>query len=287
MHARRDQPDYRPAKLVDPPLRHISVGNPEPWQDDVGFLDGTQHVELLGYAGTRTLVGAIVRAAVRLRHHRSLHLAVEQYQRLILGRADALDAMNGTPPGYDAVVLEGDHEPHPIRDLELARAMVDRARSALEIAVAREFRDSSDRHDASPAPWLVVDGSLAATPDWGMDARMVGVVKSHAVLPFKDDELETYLTLPRGHRTSLFMPGSRRVTPLYAWGLRLHDFAGHDLFHGLVRIEAPATDATRAVADIISRRLMAERSPLSNDPRADRLLYGIHDVERFLRARGA
>jgi hypothetical protein len=37
----------------------------------------------------------------------------------------------------------------------------------------------------------------------------------------------------------------------------------------------------------LSRHLLAERAPLANDARADRLLYGIHDVERFLRAQGA
>jgi hypothetical protein len=159
--------------------------------------------------------------------------------------------------------------------------VVDKARAALEIAVAAAFR-------ATAADcWLLVDGSLAASPDWANDARMLGVVKSHASLPFAGPDLEVYLTLPQGHRSSIFQPESRRVTPLYAWGLRLHDFTGRDLFYGLVRVEATATEATLAAADAISRHLLAERAPLADDRRADRLLYGIHDVERYLRARRA
>ncbi len=50
--------------------------------------------------------------------------------------------------------------------------------------------------------------------------------------------------------------------------------------------EYRAATETRALADVISRRMLAERAPMSKDPRADRLLYGIHDVERYLRASG-
>ncbi len=280
VHGRRDDAEYRPATLLDPPLRHLHVGDAEPWAEDVAFLDGTQHAELIGYVGTAPIVAAVVRAAVRLRHDRKFSLAAERARRLVVGRRDALDAFGELPAGYEAVLIDDESDPHPVRDAQSARGLVDRARAGLEIEVAREFR--SGRHC-----WLIIDGSLAASPDWSTDPRMIGVVKSHAMLPFMGDELETYLTLPRGHRTSLFAPESRRVTPLYSWALRLHDFAGRDLFHGLVRIEAPATDETRDLADMISRHLLAERAPMSNDPRADRLLYGIHDVERYLGAQGA
>ena len=275
VHGRRDDAEYRPAVLLDPPLRHVAVGAPERWNEDVAFLDGTQHAELIGYVGTLAVIGAVVRAAVRLRHERKLGLAVERCRRLVVARREALAAFGDLPTGYEPVVMDEAVEPHPIRDAQSARGLVERARAGLEIDVARAFR-------AGHASWLIVDGSLSASPDWTADPRMIGVVKSHAMLPFTGDELETYLTLPQGHRTSLFRPESRRVTPLYSWALRLHEFAGRDVFHGLVRVEAPATEATRAGADTISRYLLAERAPLSNDPRADRLLYGIHDVERYL-----
>lgn len=283
VHGRRDDAEFRPATLVDPPLRHLPVGAPEPWTDDVAFLDGTQHAELIGYVGTLAIVGAVVRAAVRLRHARRLGRAGERCRRLVIARREALERFGELPAGYEALVLDDDEAPHPIRDAQAARGLVDRARAGLEIDVAGAFRAVASARET----WLVIDGSLAASPGWSEDPRMIGVVKSHAMLPFLGDELETYLTVPQGHRTSLFMPESRRVTPLYSWALRLHRFAGRDLFHGLVRVEASATDRTRALADMISRHLLAERAPLSNDPRADRLLYGIHDVERFLAAQGA
>lgn len=277
---RRDQAGYRPSRLLDGTLAHHPLGDAVPWSEPVAFLDGTQHVELLGYIGTMPLVAAVVRAAVRRREDRRMALAVQSVRRVVIAHEAALAAFGTALDGHDTLMLDGDDAPHPIRDVERAHALVDRARGALELAVARDYRTSH------PDGWLLVDGTLTASPDWSRDPRMLGVVKSHAVLPFEGDALEQYLTLPYGHRTSLFQPGSRQVAPVYAWGLRLHPFAGQDLFHGLVRIEAAATDETVAQADRLSRHLMAERAPRSADPRADRLLYGIHDVERFLRAQG-
>lgn len=311
VHGRRDEAEFRPAALVESPLRHIPVGEPEPWREDVAFLDGTQHVELIGYAGTQPIIAAVVRAAVRLRSGRVLTSAADGVRRLVIARGDALNTLSDVGDAFEMIEYNEADEPHPIRDLQGARGLVDRARAALEIEVARAFRggehlvltpsaargrDLQNLSNGEPGGpslrsgrgvWLIVDGSLAATPEWGHDPRILGVVKSHAMLPFMGPELETYLTLPKGHRTSIFQPESRRVTPLYAWALRLHDHAGRDLFHGLVRIEAPATEETLANVDLISRHLLAERAPLSNDPRSDRLLYGIHDVERYLGAQGA
>ena len=267
-------------RLVEGPLRAIPVGDATPWTDPVGFLDGTQHVELLGYVGTDPVLGADVRAAVRVRRERRLALATEVYERLVVGRARALDALaSSLPATVRSIPVVDDEPPHPIADAERAHAIVDRARTALEIEVARRFRATD------PSTLLLVDGSLATSPDWARDARMLGIVKSHATLPFADEALHTYLTLPVGHRSSIFAPESRQVAPVYAWALRLHAWEGRDLFHGLVRIEAPATEHTLAQADAWSRGLLAERAPLSADRRADRLLYGIHDVERYLRAR--
>ena len=92
--------------------------------------------------------------------------------------------------------------------------------------------------------------------------------------------------LPPGQRTSVFAPRSRSVAPVCAWALRLWPWEDRDLFHGLVRVEVAPACADSATADLLSRRLLAERAPLSTpDPRWDRLLYGIHSVEQYLRAR--
>jgi|CXWL01.1.fsa_nt_gi hypothetical protein len=277
---RRDQAGFRPSRVLEGSLAHHPLGAPVPWQEPVAFLDGTQHVELLGYVGTVPVIAAVVRAAVRQRESRRTHLAVQSVRRLVISRTEAFVALGDALAGHELLALEGEEAPHPIRDMERAHAVVDRTRGALELSVARAYRATA------PDVWLLVDGTLTVSPEWSNDVRMLGIVKSHAVLPFEGEALETYLTLPAAHRTSLFQPGSREVAPVYAWGLRLHAFAGRDLFHGLVRIEAAATDATRAAVDTLSRHLLAERAPLAADPRADRLLYGIHDVERFLRAQG-
>lgn len=278
---RRDDATYRPATLVDGPLRHVPLAPPIGWAEPVGFLDGTQHVELLGYVGTHPVVAAVVRAGVRLRTERRLRAGPSDTQRLVIGHPEALSRLGDVRDGERVVALATDEPPHPVRDLDRAHAEVDRARGALELAIAGAFRT------AAPHTWLVVDGSLAASPDWARDERMVGVVKSHASLPFEGPELETYLTLPVGHRTSLFRPQSRQVAPVLAWGLRLWPWEGRDLFHGLVRIEVADTERMARVTDLLSCHLLAERAPLAADPRADRLLYGIHDVERWLRAQGA
>lgn len=278
---RRSDATYRPARLIESPLAHLAVGTPLAWAEDVAFLDGTQHVELVGYLGTTPVIAAVVRAAVRLRHQRRLSAAVVAERRIVISRPETLVQLGQVLDGHDAIASDADEAPHPIRDFERANAVVDRVRGELEIRVAREFRFGG------AAPWLIIDGSLSASPDWASDTRMIGVVKSHASLPFEGDELETYLTLPAGYRTSVFAPQSNQVAPVYAWGLRLHDFTGRDLFHGLLRIEVTATEASSASADLLSRHLLAERAPLANDARADRLLYGIHDVERFLRVQGA
>lgn len=277
LYGSRDALEYRPARLVETPLRHIDPGPPLAWDDDVAFLDGIQQTELLGYVGTSPLLGAIVAAAVRRRSARRLSAATETRRHFVIGRQEALDALAVARTGFTALTLDDSAEAHPLRDLERARVEVDRARVTAEVEVARRFRASD------PDTWIVVDGSLAVSPLFSTDRRAIGVIKGHAVLPFAGADLETYLTLPRGMRTSVFVPASQRVTPVYSWALRLADFAGRDLFHGLVRVEM----ASDCDADMVSRHLLAERSPRARDPRADRLLYGVHDVERYLEARSA
>jgi hypothetical protein len=94
--------------------------------------------------------------------------------------------------------------------------------------------------------------------------------------------------MPEGHRSSVFEPGSRRFAPVYAWGLRLWSWEHRDLLFGLVRVEAARGPATLAAADQWSRWILAERAPVSApDARWDRLLYGVHNVEEYLRARQA
>lgn len=275
---RTEEAATRPATLIeDQQVRSRPVGPATPCPGPLAFLDGVQQHQVVGYAGSSPLVAATVAAAVRLRTGRELKTVVELQERLLLGRPAAL-AEAPAVPGYRPIALPDDDPEHPIRDLDAAVAEVDDARSRLEVAAGDQFRRRSDG-------WLVVDGSLAQSPNWAEDGRMLGVAKSHATLPFEGADLATYLRLPEGHRSSVFQPASRRVAPVYAWGLRLWDWTGRDLLFGLVRVEAAPREDTMARADEFSRWLLAERSPISApDARWDRLLYGIHSVEAYLRA---
>jgi len=277
---RTEEACIRPARLVeDPTLRCRPVGTAEAWPDPLAFLDGVQRMHLVAYAGAAPIYVGEIAAAVRERRGARLKTVVEDRRRIVIARPRALATAGDALEGLATLGLPEDEPPHPVRDLTLASRALDRARGRLELELGRRFRLDSDS-------WLLVDGSLAESPEWATDPRTIGVSKSHATLPFEDGDLDLYLRLPPGYRTSIFAPQTRSVAPVHAWALRLWDWEGKDLFHGLVRVEVSPGNGVPATADLISRRLLAERAPLSTpDPRWDRLLYGIHSVEQYLRAR--
>lgn len=279
---RSEEACVRPATLVEGSvLRTLPVGPPEPWGETVAFLDGVQRSELVAYAGAAPIIHAEVAAGVRERTNSRLATVAVERKSLVLGRPSGLAAAGAALNGLTTVALPEDEPPHPARDLANASRSIDQARGALERAVAARYRARSDA-------WLIVDGALSESPAWAEDPRILGVAKSHATLPFEGEDLERYLHLPYGHRSSVFKPASRSVAPVYAWALRLWSWEGRDLFHGLIRVEVAPANGSPATADLISRRLLAERAPISTpDPRWDRLLYGIHSVEMCLRAGAA
>lgn len=268
-----------PAALIEAgPVRSVAVGAPEAWPGTVAFLDGTQRVEVVAYAGASPLIGAHIAAAVRERTQREFRTVQSARRSLLLGRPEVLAQVGPLPSDIEKIALPADAPTHPLRDIETARHEVDRARVALERRMGDAYRKAAPH-------WLVVDGTLSDTPAWASDARMVGVAKSHATLPFAGPDLVTYLHLAEGHRSSIFQPASRREAPVYAWGLRLWSWTGRDVLYGLVRVEARAHADTLAFADTLSRWILAERAPISApDGRWDRLLYGIRGVEDYLRA---
>ena len=150
---------------------------------------------------------------------------------------------------------------------------------------ARLLVPMDDARTRLPDGWLLIDGALSDSPVWAADRRMIAVSRSHATLPFDGRDLERFLRLPMGHRTSIYSPETRSLAPVRQWALRLWPWEGKDVFHGLVRVEVAPDNATPELADTFSRRLLAERAPISTpDHRWDRLVYGIHSVERYLRA---
>jgi hypothetical protein len=276
--------DYRLTKstlLEDPRLTARVVGPPEACPEPIAFLDGAQRYEVIGYLGTLPLVAAILSAAVRLRSGGSFTTVERVERRVLVGRPEALAAVGGAGggmAGVEPLEVDGEDRLHPLKELENARRAIDSARAALEHQVGARYRRG---HDG----WLVVDGVVSDAPVWATDPKVLGVSKSHATLPFDGVELTDYLTLPAGHRTSIFEPTTWRFAPVHSWALRLWPFEGKDLLHGLVRVEISARPLDPALADLLSRWLLAERVPLSRpDPRWDRLLYGVSTVERHLRA---
>ena len=277
---RTEEACIRPARLVeDSALQCRPVGAAEAWPDPLAFLDGVQRMQLVAYAGSAPIYIGEIAAAVRERRGARLKTVLEDRRRVAIARPRALAAAGDALDGFSTLGLPEDEPPHPVRDLTQASRALDRARGQLELDLGHRFRLGSDG-------WLLVDGSLAESPDWAMDPRTIGVSKSHATLPFEGDDLDRYLRLPAGCRSSIFAPQTRSVAPVLAWALRLWDWETKDLFHGLVRVEVAPANGVPATADLISRRLLAERVPISTpDPRWDRLLYGIHSVEQYLRAR--
>jgi len=267
-----------PAELIEPaPVVARAVGAALAWPGPVAFLDGIQRYEVIAYAGAAPLVVAEVAAAVRERVGRELCTVLAERRRMAIARPAVLAAAAGTLSGMTTLALRTEEPVHPLRDLELARAAVDAARSELERRIGAAYRSGSPH-------WLVVDGSLVESPGWAADPKMVGVVRSHATLPFTGADLVAYLQLPVAHRSNIFRPASHHRTPVYAWGLRLWDWAGKDLLYGLVRVEAAPGEETLRLADTISRWLLAERAPVSADAQWDSLLYGIHSVKEYLKA---
>jgi hypothetical protein len=263
--------------LEDPVLAWREVGGPEAWPGPLAFLDGVQRSALVAYAGAAPLVVAEVAAAVRERRDRRLATVLEARRALLLARPEAIAAAGELPAGLDPVALPTDDPPHPGRDLVNAARAVDRARGALRLTLGDQYRAGSDG-------WLLIDGALSDSPVWAADRRMLAVSKSHATLPFDGVDLERFLRLPAGHRTSIYAPDTRSLAPVRQWALRLWPWEGKDVFHGLVRVEVAPDNGTPELADTLSRRLLAERAPISTpDHRWDRLVYGIHSVERYLR----
>jgi hypothetical protein len=277
---RMEEASIRPARLVEGvTLEAMPIGSGQPWPGPLAYLDGVQRSEIVGYAGAAPIVVAEIAAGVRERQERRLHTVAEDRRRLVLARPAALAAAGDALGDLEPVPLPDEDSHHPVRDLVNAARAVDQSRGALEILLG-------DRYRARSEGWILVDGSLSESPRWAADERMVAISKSHSVLPFDGENLERYLRLPAGHRSSVYAPETRSLAPVRAWGLRLWPWEGKDLLHGLVRVEvAPGNDSS-ARADMISRWIMTERAPVSApDRRWDRLLYGIHSVEQYLRAR--
>jgi hypothetical protein len=254
------------------------------------FLDGTQTSHVIAYGGGVPIVHGTVAAVVRLRRNRRL----TTWQRPVIGRKVYVSLRALTPPHrrlieslditvVDATPASTDATPHPfiLRDEAVHRVQEDREEAE------RILAEHWCQHESEP---LFIDGGISGSEKVAVAACTVGVVKSHRTLYAEGDGLQRVLALHRGERSSVFRVTSPKRIPVASWYLRVRDTAGHDPMWGLVRVEIaqPARIDIAGIgarADEVSRWILAEASPLAMpDARWDKMVYGIHDCEEFLRA---
>ncbi len=263
------------------------------------FLDGTQHSRVVGYVEGLPVVHGTVAAVVRVRRNRRLATwgrgpVVERrvYAPLAMLPPAAREALGalarelGVPLVDTAEPRAGEDAPsaHPFAVSDRALNMVKEDRERAEKVLAERWC----RQEHEP---LFVDGGIQESELVARAACVAGVVKSHRTLYADGEDLRAVLALRRGERSTAFVVGAVRRTAVASWYLRLRDPAGRDPMWGLVRVEAAAPDpaeapdAFSARLDRLSRWVMAEAAPLSlPDARWDKLAYGVHDCEQFLRA---
>lgn len=264
-------------------LRAIPVGPAEAAPAGIAFLDGIQRYAVEGRFGLVPVVRGYVAAAVLRREAGALRAArhgTEEFLAVPLGRLTgeqrtALDAV-----GVDVDDVEAAERSHPILDVQLAAKVVERRRERLERRLALGYLDDPR------AGWLVVDGALGGLADALEPApRLLGLIKSHETQFLEEADLEIALTLPAGHRTSVFSRTVGKRGVVHTWYLRMWPWEQHDVLHGLVRLERPPGADVVGDATAVSRWILAERAPLSApDGRWDRLIYPIQQVETYLRA---
>ena len=255
------------------------------------FLDGTQRSEVACYLDGAPIVLGHVAAVVRERRDRRMHTwgAPLVETRIYCARAIlAPHAWATLSAAYgDALVDSGEGNAeltsHPLALRDAAVHRVQAHREELE-------RRLAERWCASERDPLFIDGGISGSEAVAVSACTVGVVKSHRTLYAEGEALATVLALGPAERSSVFRITSPRRTTVASWYLRLRDARGHDPMWGLVRVElahpvAEAMDRIGDRADVVSRWILAEASPLAlPDVRWDKMVYGVRDCEEFLRA---
>ena len=281
------EPKRREAKWID--SNGCDVGDPQPGKLAY-FMDGIERKHVPLYVSMIPVVYGYVAAVVRMRcDEKKMHTYSHKRREALylprrLVKSGLLDGA-----GIDIIDTETEDKPleeHPIILREAARVAIGKSRGRLETELAKKWLEDFQ----NKSEWLLVDGSLGGTlgGDYQKyeNPNIVGIIKSHNTQYFPMDEQRKILNLRVGERSGVFMPLAReQAAPVYSWYLRLRPNAGQDVYFGLIRVEAPATQRALDMADEISRWLLAERSPLSlPDSRWDKMFYPIRDCEQYLRS---
>jgi hypothetical protein len=255
-----------------------------------GFLDGIQESRVLAHwpGGVPVVLGTTA-ATIRKRDERTLVSwrpdATRVERALFVPKAAVGDAVwNSLADAYPVRdTLEsakaGDAGPwHPMDLTASALTAVQRRRELLETACADLWCAEGD------GP-LFVDGGIASAGAAAHSPLAIGVVKSHRTLYVDGDTLPLVLGLAAGERTTAFTVSSPRRAPVASWYLRLRCESGRDPLWGLVRVEVALEGATPERCNMVSRWLLAERSPVAlPDARWGAMAYGIRLTEEYLRA---
>jgi hypothetical protein len=245
------------------------------------FLDGIQRSRVLAHHGSVPLVHGAVAAAVRVRDGRRLRTwEVPVVARALYAPLAALEpafaaALTGRVDVRDTGV---DALRHPQEFTARALTAVQRERERAEVVLATAWVGRG----TGP---LLVDGGISGSGEAARHPLAVGVVKSHHTLYVQGDTLPLVLGLRAGERTTAVGLSSPRRAPVASWYLRLRDAGERSPFFGLVRVEVARAEGLTERADLVSRWLLAERTPVAlPDPRWDVMVYGIRECEQYLSA---
>ena len=277
----------RAHRIADPPVAGFEA-----------FLDGAQESRVVHYCDGIPIVFGRVAAVVRQRVLRRMITwkRPETRSRLYVPRglvpaslwtrivARGFDPVDTT----DADVTESSGWPqvdaHPFAIAQRALDAVKRERESAERKLAEDWVTIRSEP-------VFIDGSIATSDRVSVAPNAVGVIKSHRTLYVSGPAMRVVQSLSLNHRSSVLRVVAYHRTAVASWYLRIRDCAGRDPMWGLLRVETAMPDrgaSPQQVADhanLVSRWILAEMMPLSlPDSRWDKMVYGIHDCEEFLKA---
>jgi len=277
----------RAHRIADPPVAGFEA-----------FLDGAQESRVVHYCDGIPIVFGRVAAVVRQRVLRRMITwkRPETRSRLYIPRglvpaslwtrivARGFDPVDTT----DADITESSDWPqvdaHPFAIAQRALDAVKRERENAERKLAEDWV-------AIRSEPVFIDGSIATSDRVSVAPNAVGVIKSHRTLYVSGSAMRVVQSLPLNHRSSVLRVIAYHRTAVASWYLRIRDCAGRDPMWGLLRVETAMPDMSASPqqvanhANLVSRWILAEMMPLSlPDSRWDKMVYGIHDCEEFLKA---
>lgn len=285
-----DPPILRAAEIIEgDEMRAIPVDrNTAVDEGFTGFLDGAQRMQIIAQEDGIPIVLGTVSAAIRVRVdrrmqswgrrppvlERRLYMPFAYLDNSVTDAAVPFELVDTSEADYNGVVPSQ----HPAALMERAVKKVQDDRERAELSLAESWCESEE------GP-LFIDGGIGGSAAVATSGLAVGVVKSHRTLHAEGDALRTVLRLRAGQRSPVFRLTSRSRTSVASWYLRVRSADTRDAMWGLVRVEAPEEDWSSDRANEISAWVMRESSPLSlPDKRWDKMAYGVHDTEEFLRA---